>query len=93
MNTKGKTEDIIKKQDMVRKSIVKQYVEYRKIRNFTQEDLANMMGVKRPNISRFETGQYNPTLDLMVKIAECLDLEIEISLVNKLGDGEENGRK
>lgn len=93
MNTKGKTEDIIKKQDMVRKSIVKQYVKYRKIRNFTQEDLANMMGVKRPNISRFETGQYNPTLDLMVKIAECLDLEIEISLVNKLGDGEENGRK
>lgn len=88
MNTKGKREDIIKKQDLVRKNIVKQYIEYRKSRNFTQEDLANMMGVKRPNISRFETGQYNPTLDLMVKIAECLDLEIEISLVNKLGDGE-----
>ncbi len=53
------------------------------MRNLTQEDLAGIMGVKRPNISRFETGQYNPSLDMLVKMAECMDLEIEVTLINK----------
>ena len=41
------------------------------------------MGITRPNISRFEIGQCNPTLDLLVKMAESMDLEIKIDLVNK----------
>ena len=53
------------------------------MRNLTQEDLAGIMGIKRPNISRFETGQYNPSLDMLVKMAECMDLEIEVTLINK----------
>lgn len=81
-NTKECT-DIIKKQKQVRRQLVDQYIEYRKIRNLTQEELAYTMGVKRPNISRFETGLYNPTLDLLVKMAECMDLEIRIELVDK----------
>lgn len=68
---------------MIRQEIIKQYIGYRKIRNLTQEDLAYAMGIKRPNISRFETGQCNPTLDLLVKMAECMDLEIKIELVDK----------
>lgn len=76
-----KTEhDIAVKQEEVRRNLVKQYVEYRKRKTLTQEDLARNMGVKRPNISRFETGAYNPTLDLLVKMAECMDLELEITL-------------
>lgn len=76
-------QDIVEKQGEVRKRVVKQYVGYRKLKKLTQEDLAQMMGVKRPNISRFETGEYNPTLDLLVKMAECMDLEIQITLVNR----------
>ena len=53
------------------------------MRNLTQEDLAGIMGIKRPNISRLETGQYNPSLDMLVKMAECMDLEIEVTLINK----------
>lgn len=74
---------IIEKQDLVRKNIVKQYIAYRKMKKLTQEDLAGIMGIKRPNISRFETGQYNPSLDMLVKMAECMDLEIEVTLINK----------
>lgn len=83
MNTTKESEDIINKQNLIRQEIIKQYIEYRKIRNLTQEDLASAMGIKRPNISRFETGQCNPTLDLLVKMAECMDLEINIELVDK----------
>lgn len=78
--------DIIKKQEIVRHKLIEQYIEYRKLRNLTQEDLANNMGIKRPNISRFETGQYNPTLDLLVKMAECMDLELHVELKDKRGE-------
>ena len=72
--------DIIDKQKKVRQNIINQYIEYRKIRNLTQGDLAD---IKRPNISRFETGQHNPSLDLLVKMAESMDLEIRIDLIDK----------
>lgn len=82
--------DIIDKQKKIRQSIINQYIEYRKIRNLTQGDLADIMGIKRPNISRFETGQYNPSLDLLVKMAESMDLEIRIDLIDKQ-EGNSNG--
>jgi len=80
-------EKLVSRQEAVRKDIVKQYIAYRKLRNLTQEDLANLMGIKRPNISRFETGEYNPTLDLLVKMAESMNLEINIILTNKAVEG------
>ena len=83
VNPPKENDNIINKQDLIRQEIIKQYIEYRKIRNLTQKDLACAMGIKRPNISRFETGQCNPTLDLLVKMAECMDLEIKIELVEK----------
>lgn len=83
VNTTKESDDIINKQNLIRQEIIKQYIACRKIRNLTQKDLACAMGIKRPNISRFETGQCNPTLDLLVKMAECMDLEIRIELVDK----------
>ena len=74
---------------MVRKQIVEQYIE-QKNRQLTQTELASVMGVTRPNISRFETGEYNPSLDLLVKMAECMDLEIEKLTDKRSG---ENGGK
>ena len=83
VNTTKESDDIFNKQNVIRQEIIKQYIRYRKTRNLTQTDLACAMGIKRPNISRFETGQCNPTLDLLVKMAECMDLEIKIELVDK----------
>ncbi len=83
MKISKENNDIIDKQKKVRQNIINQYIEYRKIRNLTQGDLADIMGIKRPNISRFETGQHNPSLDLLVKMAESMDLEIRIDLIDK----------
>ena len=83
MKITKESNDIKEKQKIVKQKLIDQYIEYRKIRNLTQEDLAGVMGIKRPNISRFETGQCNPTLDLLVKMAECMDLEIRIDLIDK----------
>lgn len=89
MNNEESSGKLLNRQEEVRKNIVKQYIAYRKLRKMTQEELANRMGIKRPNISRFETGEYNPTLDLLVKMAESMNLEINITLKSRT---EEEGR-
>lgn len=71
------------KQRQVRTELAEQYIRCRKERNMTQADIAEALGVKRPNITRFENGTYNPTLDMLVRIAECMGKELEIRLVDK----------
>ena len=79
---------LLEKQKRTRKNVIEQYIKFRKDRKLTQEELAGIIGVSRPSISRFESGEYNPTLDMMVKIAEGLELNLDISLKQK--QGEEN---
>lgn len=50
--------------------------EYRKAKNLTQQELAEIIGVGTPNISYFETGRYAPTIETLEKIAHALDAEI-----------------
>ena len=45
-------------------------------RNWTQEDLAEKVGTKQANISRIEAGLGNPTLKLIQKIIQVLELEV-----------------
>lgn len=85
-------EKLIKKQKAVRENLIDQFIEYRKMRSLTQEELAQVMGIKRPNISRFEAGQCNPTLDLLVKIADSIGLEIKIELVDR-GEGSRSEKR
>jgi len=71
------------RQKVVRENLINQYIKCRKEKNMTQADVAEVLGVKRPNITRFENGTYNPTVDMLVKIAEGLGKELEIKLVDK----------
>ena len=57
--------------------------EIRTTKGIKQDELAKATGISRPNISRFESGTYNPTLKTMVKIAAALNMELHISLEEK----------
>lgn len=70
-------------QKKVRRHLIEQYIMCRKEKNMTQADVANILGTKRPNITRFENGDYNPTLDFLVKVAESMGKKLEIKLVDK----------
>ena len=63
-----------------RKSVACQLKEARKSLNLTQEVLADMAGTKKSNISRMESGKYNPSLDFLVKVAGSMGKEINIHL-------------
>ncbi|HJA19925.1 MAG TPA: helix-turn-helix transcriptional regulator [Candidatus Mediterraneibacter ornithocaccae] len=61
--------------------MIDQYISYRKKLGMTQAELARRAGVPRTNITRFEGGSYNPSLEMMVRIAAALGMKLQIELV------------
>ena len=49
-------------------------------KQMTQAELAERANTKQSNISRFESGNYNPSMEFLQKIAEALDKQLEITL-------------
>lgn len=63
-----------------RYEIISQIIETRKEKNMTQSDLAKLMGTQKSNISRLESGNYNPSLDFLIRAAQCLDKKLKIQM-------------
>ena len=61
-----------------RLEVVEQLKAARKAQELTQEALAARVGTKKSNISRFESGSYNPSLDFLIKIAKSLGKQLQI---------------
>ena len=70
-------------QNNVRKSLVREYTYLRKLKGLTQAEVAERAGISRTNLSRFESGEYNPTLEMLVKLATAMDLDILVTLKPK----------
>ena len=49
----------------------------------TQAELAKRTGIPRSNITRFESGSYNPSLELLVRIAAALGMNLQVQLTAK----------
>lgn len=63
-----------------RYDVVSQIIEERSKQNITQEELALRVGTQKSNISRLESGTYNPSLDFITKVAQSLGKKVEITL-------------
>lgn len=82
--TSGEQKIVIEvEQKSVRQSVAEQYVHSRKMQGLTQAELAKRAGVPRSNITRFESGNYNPSLEMMVRIAEALGMTLQVQLTAK----------
>ncbi|MDR2085049.1 MAG: helix-turn-helix transcriptional regulator [Bacteroidales bacterium] len=51
--------------------------EYRQAAGFTQEELAEIVNVRRETIVRLEAGKYNPSLKLAIDISRALKIPVE----------------
>ena len=60
--------------------IIEEIIMARKEKNLTQKDLAELIGTKQSNISRLESGNYNPTIDFLNKIAVAVGKELKVSI-------------
>ena len=63
-----------------RYDLIAQIINARHEQNITQAEMAKRMGTNKSNISRFESGSYNPSLDFLIRAAASLGKKIEFSL-------------
>lgn len=71
----------------VKRSIIDSYIDLRKSRGITQQEITERTGMKRTNIVRIENGKSVPAIEVLVKLAAALDMELKVSL----GGRDENG--
>lgn len=60
--------------------IIEAVIATRMEKKMTQAELAKRANTKQSNISRFESGNYNPSVEFLQKIAGALDKQLEITL-------------
>ena len=56
------------------------YKQYRKELGLTQSELGKRAGMSQPNITRFEGGNYNPSLEFLVKVAGAMGKKVKVTL-------------
>ena len=82
--TSGEQKILIEvEQKSIRQSVIEQYILCRKIQGMTQAELAKRAGIPRTNITRFESGNYNPSLEMLVRIAAALGMTLQVQLMAK----------
>lgn len=63
-----------------RYEVISQIIKARKELNMTQSELARRVGTQKSNISRLESGNYNPSLDFLIKVTHSLGKELKITI-------------
>lgn len=63
---------------MTQSQLIKKITEIRTVKGLSQQDLANITGIKQPIISRMEQGITNPRLDTVIKIVDALGHELTL---------------
>lgn len=71
-----------KRQDEIVASIAVSLIKERKLRNWTQTDMAKYLGVSQSMVSKWESAEYNFTIEALVEIAVKLDMSISNPLNN-----------
>ena len=66
-----------------RQKIISMLTAARLERGISQQALADMIGTKRSNISRMESGSQNISLDMLVKVASALGKDVSLGLTDK----------
>lgn len=54
-------------------------IEYRYENNLKQKDLARILEVSQAMVSKLESGEYNPTVELLWKISKKIDFDFSIN--------------
>ena len=63
--------------------VIKAIVDARISKNLTQKELAQRTGINQADISKLEHGIRNPSINLLKKLAEGIDMALKIEFVPK----------
>ena len=60
-------------------AVVRQLIALREQRGWSQRELADRAGMKQPQLARLETGQVEPKLDTLQRLAKAMGCEVHVS--------------
>lgn len=63
--------------------VIRAIVDARTSQNMTQKELAERTGINQADISKLENGTRNPTVNLLKRLAEGMDMALKIEFVPK----------
>lgn len=64
-------------------NIMQAMINARKSRNMTQKELAEKTGIDQSDISKIETGNANPALSTLKRLAEGMDMILRLEYIPK----------
>ena len=79
-NDNGMILEIEVKTKNMNDNIVDTLIAYRKKLNMTQQDVADITGIKRANIARIESKRHAITIESLIKYANCLNCDLHFEL-------------
>lgn len=65
---------------------MKNLANLRKIKGYTQKDMADFLQVSKPTYSHYETGRYEPDLKTIIKIADFFGCSVDYLLGHQIND-------
>lgn len=72
-------------------AVIRAIIEARTSKNLTQKELSERTGIAQTEISKLENGTRNPSIKLLQRLADGMDMDLSISFVpkSKLDDEKE----
>ena len=64
-------------------NIIQAMIDARKNSHLTQKELAQKTGINQADISKLENGNANPTLSLLQRLAEGMDMQLKLEFIPK----------
>lgn len=65
------------------KKIYTSFAEARKSKNISQIELSKRTGIIQADISRIETGKANPTINVLKRLADALEMNVNLFFEDK----------
>ncbi len=86
LNEQLKDESFKKEYDVLEPeyAIISSLIDARKSNNVTQKQLSEATGIAQSDISKIENGSANPTLKLLQRLAEGLNMRLKVEFVPKI---------
>lgn len=62
------------------RAVATQVASYRGQHRLTQKALAERLGMKQPQVARLESGEHNPSIETLARLAAVMGIEINIDI-------------
>ena len=82
MGTEKLIIDVEKKRKFITDEIVTVLIAERKRLGLTQQDIADISGMKAPNVTRIESCKYSPSLDVLMRYANAVGKQLYVGLTD-----------